>query len=55
MNVPPTEQWWALNGQILMNALHRCHEGENPEIMYLELIANSDTIDVEEDDDEPAT
>jgi len=46
--VPPTEQWWAINGQVLMDALHRCNEGETPEIMYLELIANSDTEDVED-------
>jgi len=39
---PPTDQWWTINGQVLMDALHRCHEGETPEMMYLELIANSE-------------
>jgi len=35
----------------LFDAMRRCHEGENPEIMYMELIANSDTVDVEADDE----
>jgi len=47
----PAEQWWAINGQVLMDSLHRCHDGENPEMMYLELIANSGTIDVEDNDE----
>lgn len=45
---PPTKQWWTINGQVLMDALYRCYEGEKPEIMYLELIANSDTIEGED-------
>ena len=37
----PSEQWWTINGASLMEALERCADGESPEIMYLELIANS--------------
>jgi len=44
---PPTDQYWVINGQVLFDALRRCSEGENPELMYLELLANSDTEDVE--------
>ncbi len=49
---PPSEQWWAINGEVLMDALRQCHNGTSPGLMYLELIANSDTIDTEETDDE---
>jgi len=47
----PAEQWWAINGQVILDAMHRCYEGEDPELMYLELIANSETDEVEETDD----
>jgi len=46
---PPTEQWWTINGQVLMDALIQCHKGTAPGLMYLELIANSDTEDVKGD------
>lgn len=42
---PPVEQWWTINGEDLMNALCRCHEGDHPDIVYLELLANSDSGD----------
>jgi len=45
---PPADQWWAINGQVMLDAMHRCHEGEDPELMYLELIANSETDEVEQ-------
>ena len=47
---PPTDQYWAINGQVMLDAMHRCHEGENPELMYLELIANSDTEETDDED-----
>jgi len=50
--VPPTKQWWTINGQVLMDALVQCHRGTSPSLMYLELIANSDTEDVKGDQDE---
>lgn len=42
MSHPPSEQWWTINGQSLMDALHAAHDGDDPNIVYLELLANSD-------------
>lgn len=42
---PPAEQWWVLNGADLMSALRRARDGEDPELLYLEYIANSDRED----------
>lgn len=41
----PSEQWWTINGADLMAALCRCQEGDSPEIVYLELLANSEGED----------
>jgi len=49
MGESPADQYWAINGQVMLDALHRCHAGEDPETMYLELFANSDTIDMEDE------
>jgi len=51
MDRTPADQYWVLNGQVLMDALIQCHRGTSPSLMYLELIANSDTIDVERDNE----
>lgn len=40
---PPVDQWWTINGQCLMDALGQAHDGTDPSIVYLELIANSDS------------
>lgn len=42
---PPSGQWWTINGDCIMRALHQAHEGTRPDIVYLELIANSDHTD----------
>ena len=42
---PPSEQWWAINGADFMAAMRRCRDGEDPDIVYLEYVANSDTTD----------
>lgn len=39
----PEDQWWVINGAELLAALTRAHDGDDPGIAYLELIANSDT------------
>lgn len=39
----PVEQWWVINGEDVMDALRRAHAGDDPEIVYLELVANSKT------------
>ena len=33
--------WWTMSGEDFMNALVRCYNGENPEIIYTEMYANS--------------
>lgn len=38
----PEDQWWAINGQALRDALQTAHDGTPPDIVYLELIANSE-------------
>ena len=42
---PPTEQWWTINGEDMLAAMRRCHAGEDPELVYLEELANSTTED----------
>lgn len=39
----PVDQWWCINGADLMAALARAHNGDEPGVVYLELIANSET------------
>lgn len=41
--------WWVINGDELLAALIRCHGGEDPDLVYLELYANSDVGEPEED------
>ena len=36
------DAWWVIHAEELRKALRRCYRGEDPEIMYLELIANSE-------------
>lgn len=42
---PPAEQWWTICGDDLMAALRRCHAGDAPDLVYLELLANSEAED----------
>lgn len=46
---PPAEQWWTLNGADLLAALHRAHSGDLPDLVYLELLVNSDSTDYGKD------
>lgn len=34
--------WWAISGEDFLAALKRAHAGENPELIYAELYANSE-------------
>ncbi len=38
----PIDQWWVVNGEVLMNALIAANRGDEPSIVYMELIANSE-------------
>lgn len=42
---PPVEQWWCINGEEILGALRRARSGDDPELVYLELYANSDSTD----------
>lgn len=44
------DTWWVINGQVLLDALVACRQGADPQLMYVELHANSVDRD---DDDEP--
>ena len=39
--------WWAISGEALMDALHRVADGEDPDLIYAELYANSETEEAE--------
>jgi len=39
--------WWAISGAALIESLRRAADGENPDLLYAELYANSDTEEVD--------
>lgn len=43
-------EWWTISGAALLAALRRAHEGEDPDMVYAELFANS-TVERPADDD----
>lgn len=45
----PITSWWTISGQALMDALRRVQNGDSPDIVYLELSANSQTEDYRND------
>lgn len=42
--------WWSLSGEVLLTMMRRAHLGEDPDILYAELYANSDICEHEEED-----
>lgn len=34
--------WWTIRGDAFLDALQRAHEGEDPDMIYAELYANSE-------------
>jgi hypothetical protein len=40
---PSAEQWWTINGDDLVAALRRAHDGDDPGVVYLELLVNSES------------
>ena len=42
--------WWAISGDALLSALKRAHDGEDPDLVYAELYANSDVERAADDD-----
>jgi len=42
--------WWTISGVALLDALKRAHDGDDPDIVYAELYANSDVENVPGED-----
>jgi len=38
-----SESWWVLRDDYFMDALRRAHAGEDPDMLYIEYHANSET------------
>jgi hypothetical protein len=34
--------WWSISGDALLEVLRRAHDGEDPDLLYAELYANSE-------------
>lgn len=34
--------WWVIKGEVLLDALRRVSEGEDPDLVYAELYANTE-------------
>lgn len=34
--------WWCISGETLLDALRRCSEGEDPDIVYAELYVDGE-------------
>jgi hypothetical protein len=52
MGIAPSDQWWCINGQDMLNALIRCRNGDDPDIVYLEMFINSDITDYPEENND---
>jgi hypothetical protein len=39
--------WWSISGEALLNALRQVAAGDDPDVVYMELLANSKTETVE--------
>ena len=40
-------EWWVIDGGVLRDVLRRAAAGEDPELLFVELVANSRSEDVE--------
>lgn len=41
MSAESVAQWWAINADEIRAALHRVHDGTDPEVVFIELYANT--------------
>jgi len=46
------DSWWTISTESMLAMLRRCHDGEDPELVFMEEYANADHEYVEEDDDQ---
>jgi len=42
--------WWTISGEALLKALRQVASGDSPDVVYMELLINSQTERVEEDE-----
>jgi hypothetical protein len=45
------DAWWVVHSHVLQDMLKRAHQGEDPELLYVELIANSEDHQDHDDED----
>ncbi len=45
------KSWWVIHGETLLSALQACADGEDPDMVYTELYANSETEQCEDEED----
>lgn len=45
------DAWWTIHSSAIQELLHRAHWGENPELLYVELNANSEDDTVKNDNE----
>jgi hypothetical protein len=50
-SAPGSPIWWSISGDAIMDGLRRAHAGEDPDLLYAEYYANSEIVNVEEEDD----
>lgn len=48
----PRETWWVIEQGPLLDALRRCANGEDPDIMLMELTANADIESIDRSEEE---
>ncbi len=54
MPEPADLGWWTIHGSEILAALRRAHDGDDPDVVYAEMYANSDheyPDDGDDDDD----
>jgi len=45
------DAWWTIHSSDFMAAMRRAHAGEDPDLLYIEYVANSETRRYGEGDD----
>jgi hypothetical protein len=46
--MPSDLGWWTISGEALLDLLRRCHDGEDPDLVFAEAWANCERDDVGE-------
>jgi hypothetical protein len=44
--------WWSIAGSDILDALRRAHAGEDPDLVFAEMYANSEIHNVDEEDED---